>query len=76
MKVRIAIAESSRVVELEVDDVAQFESLVEEAFSAESPLLWVEDSKKRRVGVPSGRIAYVEIETDEGKRAVGFAPGA
>ena len=74
MKVRIAIAESSKVVELEVDDAAKFEAMLESSFDGDSEILWVEDSKKRRVGIPRSRVAYVEIETEEGKPSVGFAP--
>ena len=76
MKVRIAIADSSRVVELEVDNGTEFESVVEAAFQGDAPLLWVEDVKKRRVGLPTARIAYVEIESEEGAPTVGFAPGS
>jgi hypothetical protein len=75
MKVRLAIADSSRVVELEVDG-AEFESMVEGAFGGEAPLLWVEDVKERRVGIPTARIAYVEIESQEGPPTVGFASGS
>ncbi|HEY5685803.1 MAG TPA: DUF3107 family protein [Acidimicrobiia bacterium] len=73
MKVRIAIAESNRIVELEVDDVAEFEASMESAFSGDSELVWVEDSKKRRVGIPRSRISYVEIELTSEKASVGFA---
>ena len=76
MKVRIAIADSSRVVELEVDNAAEFESVVEGAFGGDAPLLWVEDVKKRRVGLPTARIAYVEIESEDGAPTVGFASGS
>ncbi len=75
MKVRIAIADSSRVVELEVEDGAGFESLVETALSGDTTLFWVDDIKKRRVGIPTKRIAYVEVEPDLGA-PVGFAPGS
>ncbi len=76
MKVRIAIAESSRVVELDVADAAEFEASMESAFGGDSELVWVEDSKKRRVGIPRRHISYVEIELTEDKAAVGFAPSS
>lgn len=74
MKVRIGIAETNRVVEFDVDDPVEFESTVETIYSGESSLLWFEDSKKRRVGIPRERLGFVEIETDAEKTAVGFAP--
>ncbi len=76
MKVRIAIAESSRVVELEVSDAGQFEASIESAFSGDSELVWVEDTKKRRMGIPRRQISYVEIDLSEDKPAVGFAPSS
>ncbi|MFP5333157.1 MAG: DUF3107 family protein [Acidimicrobiia bacterium] len=72
MKVRIGVADSSKVVELDVDDPAEFESAFAAALEGEETLVWVQDSKQRRVGIPRGKVAYVEIETDEGKQAVGF----
>ena len=76
MKVRIGIADAERVVELEVDDAKAFERTVEESFAGETSLLWFEDTKRRRVGIPRERVAYVEIETADDRQSVGFAPGA
>lgn len=76
MRVRIGIAESDRVVELDVDDPAAYEREIEEAFSGDSALIWFEDAKKRRVGVPRQRIAFVEIETQSELPSVGFAPAS
>lgn len=74
MKVRIGIAETNKVVEFDVDDPAAFEESVEATYSGESSLLWFEDSRKRRVGIPRERLGFVEIETDADNRSVGFAP--
>ena len=76
MKVRIGIAESTKVIELEVADAQAFESSFGEALANDEVLVWVEDSKKRRVGIPSSRVAYVEIETDDAKTSVGFGPSS
>jgi hypothetical protein len=76
VKVRIAIADSSKVIELDVDDVAAFEANIAESLVGDGALLWVDDAKKRRVGIPAGRVAYVEIETDDSKPSVGFAPSS
>lgn len=74
MKVRIGIADTNKVVEIEVDDSAKFENAVEESYSGDSSLLWFEDDKKRRIGIPRDRLSYVEIETDRASRNVGFGP--
>ena len=74
MKVRIGIADTNKVIELEVDEPAEFESMVEESYSSDSSLLWFEDEKQRRIGIPRERLGYVEIETDGGRRSVGFGP--
>ena len=71
MKVKIGIVESSRVVELEVDDIDGFEKMLEKEFGAGPGLIWFEDTKDRRVGVPKDRIAFVEIDK-EAARPVGF----
>lgn len=76
MKVRIGIAESSKVIELEVADAQEFESSFADALGRDDVLVWVDDAKKRRVGIPRSRVAYVEIETDEARQNVGFGPAS
>lgn len=71
MKVKIGIAESSRVVEVVVDDIEAFEKKIESSFVEGSTLLWFEDTKNRRVGIPSSRIAFVEVD-QESEHKVGF----
>jgi hypothetical protein len=72
LKARIGIAETNKVVELEVADPTEFESQVESAYAGDSSLLWFEDSKKRRVGIPRDRLGFVEIDIDADRTAVGF----
>lgn len=73
MKVKIGVADADRVVEVETDDPAGFRRKVEESFAAGEPLLWFEDTKKRMVGIPREKVAFVEIESEADARAVGFA---
>jgi hypothetical protein len=35
-------------------------------------VLWLTDAKGRRVGVPTDKIAYIEVAGDAGERKVGF----
>lgn len=76
MKVRIGIAEANKVVEIDVDDAAAFERTITQAVENGEAVVWVDDSKKRRVGIPVGRLGYIEIETEDAKSSVGFAPSA
>lgn len=71
MKVKIGIAESNRVVELEIEDVESFESMLGEQFADMTGLIWFEDTKDRRVGVPKAHVTFVEIDKDR-ERTVGF----
>ena len=71
MKVKIGIAESSRVVELEVDDIGAFEKMLDDEFGGGPRLIWFEDTRARRIGVPKDRIAFVEVDREDA-RPVGF----
>jgi Protein of unknown function (DUF3107) len=73
MKVRIGIADTGKVVEIEVGDVEAFQTEVERAV-ADGGLAWFIDTKGRTVGVPAQSISFVEIEAAEGGPSVGFAP--
>jgi hypothetical protein len=76
VKVRIGIADSTKVVELDVEDAEDFETGFAAAVGGDEVLVWVEDIKKRRVGIPRERVAYVEIETDDARQSVGFGPSS
>lgn len=73
VKVRIGIAHADRVVELEIEDGASFEQYVSEQLQEQEGLVWFEDNKHRRVGVPRSQIAYIEIETRSTLAPVGFS---
>jgi hypothetical protein len=73
MKVRIGIADTSKVVEIEIDDPDAFRSVVEKAL-ADGGMAWFTDTKGRTVGVPTASLAFVEIEAADGGPYVGFAP--
>lgn len=72
MKVKIGVAESNRVVELEIDDLEAFQKRIEDGFSSGEGLLWFEDTKKHKVGIPKERIAFVEVDIADERQAVGF----
>ncbi|MGH9155518.1 MAG: DUF3107 domain-containing protein [Acidimicrobiales bacterium] len=74
MEVRIGVIHTNKEIEVELPDDADLDKLakqVEAAMEAEAGVLWLTDRRGRRVGVPSTRLAYVEIARDE-ERRVGF----
>lgn len=75
MNARIGVAESSKVIEIEISDPGAFQQEVEEAMASDEGMAWFTDVKKRTVGVPTSRIAYVEIDSDDSAHRVGFTPG-
>ena len=74
MEVRIGVTYTPREIEVELDDddADRVRKDVEAAVSAEGGVLWLQDRRGRTVGVPSGRIAWVEINPRE-ERRVGFS---
>jgi hypothetical protein len=76
MDVRIGVIWSPKELELEVDgDLGQVESSVNDALNGDGKVLWLTDVHGRRVAVPAGRVAYVEIDVDGNGKRVGFGPG-
>lgn len=76
MQARIGIVESGKVIEVEVEDADAFRTQMESVFSGEQTVYWFTDLKRRSVGIPVNRIAYVEIDPEDATRQVGFAPGS
>ena len=76
MDVRIGVTYTPKEIEVELRDDTDRDQLIitiEEAVSAEGKVLWLTDRRGRRVGVPSSKLAYVEIGADSGDRRVGFS---
>jgi hypothetical protein len=45
---------------------------IEAAINGKGPLMWLTDSKGRKVGIPGDKLAYVEVAGDAADRKVGF----
>lgn len=73
MKVRLGILNTDKIIELEVDDPAEFKKEIEKAVE-KGGLAWFTDSRARSVGVPARNVAFVEIEDSGEAKTVGFAP--
>lgn len=75
MEVRIGVTQTPKEIEVELedDDGASVRQQVETALASEAGMLWLTDRRGRTVGVPSAKIAYIEISPQE-ERRVGFSP--
>jgi hypothetical protein len=74
MEVKLGVTYSPKelVVEVEqsADDVA---GMVEAAMTSKAKVLWLTDAKGRRVGVPTDKLAYVEVGEEHPDKRVGFS---
>ena len=78
MEIRIGITYSPKEIEIELADDDSGEKLIEEISTSvgeEGSMLWLADKKGRRVGIPTAKLAYVEIGAPRSAdRRVGFTP--
>jgi hypothetical protein len=75
LDVRIGVTYTGKEIELEMADDANRDDVVkrvEEAIGNGGAVLWLADKRGRTVGVPSEKIAYVEIGSPGDDRRVGF----
>jgi hypothetical protein len=74
VEVRIGIVQSMKELEVELPEDAERDEVIAqvEAALAGEAVLWLTDRRGRRVGVPSDRVAYVEVGAPAGERRVGF----
>lgn len=75
MDVRIGVTHTPKELDVELDDDIDQDVLceqVEKAVSGESEMFWLTDKRGRRVGIPTDKIAYVDIGASGEDRRVGF----
>jgi hypothetical protein len=73
--VRIGVTYTGKELEVELADDTDRDALsktVDAAVAGETPVLWLTDRKGKTVGVPSEKIAYVELGRSASDRRVGF----
>lgn len=79
MEVLIGVQLTTREIKVDVaDDQAdalrkQVEDVFAKAGDGKASVLWITDKDGRIVGIPSDKLAYVEIGADKASRAVGFS---
>jgi hypothetical protein len=72
--VRIAVIQAPRELTVEMPDDERDDTIakVEAALAGAVDVLWLTDKRGRKVGVPTARLAYVEVGTNDGDRRIGF----
>ena len=77
MEIRIGVTHTPKEIEVEMGegvDRAAILAGIEAALGGEEKVLWLTDRKGRRFGIPTERVAYVEVDSEtEGSRRVGFS---
>ena len=73
MEVRIGVVYTPREIVLEMgDDAETVSATIESALKDKTALLWLTDTKGKRLGIPLDKLAYVEIAGADADRKVGF----
>jgi hypothetical protein len=75
VEVRIGVTHTPKEIEVEMADDTDAGSLISEiegVLAADDKVLWLTDRRGRKVGVPAGKVAYVEIGSPHDERRVGF----
>lgn len=75
MDVRIGVTYTPKEIEIELgDDIDrdQVVKQVESALAEDGGVLWLDDRRGRRFGVPTSKVAWVEIGSPTEERRVGF----
>jgi hypothetical protein len=76
MDVRIGVVYSPKELSLELDGKGdEIVGTIEDALKNGAPVIWLTDKKGRRVGIPSDKIAYIEVAEEDQAKRVGFGPG-
>ena len=74
MEVKIGVIYSAKELSVELDGgkAEDVVSAVEDALRGGAPVIWLTDKKGRRVGVPTDKVAYVEVAEEDAMKRVGF----
>ncbi len=75
MDVRIGVTYTGKELDIDLGDEADADKVqadVDAAVSGETPVLWMTDKRGRRLGVPTEKIAYIEIGGPDTERRIGF----
>ena len=75
LEIRIGVADSPKEISLEIKEDARGRDQAHRGLALPAAtVLWLTDEKGKRVGVPSAKVAYVEIETETAPRIGRVSP--
>ena len=75
MDVRIGVTQAPREINVELADDADRDDLksrIEAALAGATDVLWITDKRGKDVGIPSAKLAYVELGSADSERRIGF----
>ena len=74
MEVRIGIVQTPKELEVDLGEGADRDSVLRDIDESleRGGVLWLTDRRGRRIGVPTGQVAYVEVGAPSTERRVGF----
>ncbi len=75
MDIRIGVTYTAKELDVELPDDTEHDAVKAsvEAALTDQNVLWLTDRKGRAIGVPSDKIAYVDIGSSESSRRIGFS---
>ncbi len=76
MDVRIGVTYTGKELDIDLGDDADTDAVqadVDAAMGGKTAVLWLTDKKGRRLGIPTDKLAYVEIGSPDAERRIGFA---
>jgi len=74
MEVKLGVTYSPKELVVETERSAdEISTLVDDAVSGKASVLWLVDTHGRRVGVPTEKLAYVEVGEENPDKRVGFS---
>ena len=74
--VRIGVTYSPREIDLQLDEGVDRDALktqIDEVLASADGVLWITDRNGREIGVPSKKIAFVELGSQNEPRRIGFS---
>ncbi len=74
--VRIGVTYSPREIDLQLPDDTdrkKLQSEITKVLENDDAVLWLTDKRGKVVGVPSSKVAYVELGSDSDSRSIGFS---
>ncbi len=73
MELRIGVVHTPKELSVELDGTAdEIVATIDDAVKGGAAIVWITDTKGRRLGIPADKIAYVEVDEDGANKRVGF----